>query len=163
MNTKKKSLSKLIGVLCVALLILCVPFCFAGCGDKSKQFVGSYRSVYSDIYKETTNYAGVAQIGFELTINKDKTFSLKKLYDNPGLQEKNWTVSGTYTTITENGETTMICFMDEKPNGDSYDHYKPYFSLTFDDNSNLLATPIYSPSYGSAFGNGITLVVFEKV
>ncbi len=166
MKIKKKSFSILLSALLVGLIIACVPVCFAGCGDKNKQFVGSYKMTYCDIkgYKEYIDDDIITERTFELTINKDGTFSLTKKYDAP-YESEGWTAIGNYTTITENKKITMICFMETTTyisGSIKGENSKPYFSLTFDDNGKLLATPSYSSQYYSAFGEGIQLVVFEK-
>ncbi len=157
MKTKKKSFSILMSVLLVGLIIACVPFCFAGCGDNDdtnsvNRFIGSYSSVYIDMDTAQT------YVKFGLQIKEDKTFIFNRYtIGSTGSFDQ----IGKWCTVTNEDVTTMICLLENK---------KGYFELTFNDQGQLLAVPeIYSSSTSgpeSVFGtvgNIIQLVVFERV
>ena len=163
----KKYLKK--AYLSIALLLTLLFACFlGGCtqlnnnttGNKTTDFVGTYKSFFVDSQNDAD------QISFSLEITKDNTFELTR-YDNGDYK----TYSGYCKSYTENGQTQLLCLVEEGYKANDYhpNAWNPYFSVCMLDDGSLMATAGTTSSATSvvtAFGSGsitrITLVLFEK-
>ena len=164
----KKSFKKV--YLSIALLLTLLFACFVGgctqltnnskTESKASDYVGTYTSYFVDSQNDAD------QISFTLEITKDNTFELTR-YDNGDYK----TYSGYYKSYTENGQTQLLCLVEEGYTWNDHhpNAWNPYFSVCMLDDGSLMATAGTTSSATSvvtAFGSGsitrITLVLFEK-
>ena len=162
----KKTLFRFLLVLCLALSLAA----FAGCfGNNTKNYVGSYESVWLDSQNEAGN------VSFKLSITSDNIALLERLkgYDTV------WSVGGTWAGQKAK-DGGILCLMNSRSAARPQD--KAYFTLeqlsdgrfaahssitywfyTVDglDMDLLQAYPGFGYS-GDYRGSAITLIIFEK-
>ena len=151
---------KFLSVSAIILILLSLCLNLSACGNKTSAYAGSYTSVFVDSQSDTK------PISFQLTVRKDETFTLIR---RSGEAEIHY--GGTYKSHTANGETQLLCLIQEgfKWNSKYPNAWNPYFTLSKLDDGTILASPgntVTSSSTSSAFGWAqitlITLVLFEK-
>lgn len=135
--------------LSALLLLALLLACFLGGCSAGSGYIGAYESTFVDAQTDKNT------LSFTLVINRDNTFTLKRLASGNVMEE----YTGYYKSYTIEGKKELLCIMDEKQGSSSW---TPFFTLTKLDDGTLMAATNHAAFGVGANRTSISLILFDK-